>query len=260
MKSIEELISLDGKVAVITGGAAGIGESIVRRLHEAGAQVVIADIVKESADALAAELNDMRDSSAFGLGGDISQADAVDEIVRVSVEVFGGVDILVNNAGVYPQSLLADMTSEDFMKVINVNLHGVFLMTKAVSEQMKQQGRGGKIINVTSIDALHPSMTGLAHYDASKHGVWGFTKNVALELAEYDITVNAIAPGGVATPGTGAGGDDPIPGLEEMTARVPMKRLGEPDEIGTAALFLASDMSSYMTGSQVVVDGGRLLA
>lgn len=259
MKAIEELVNLDGKVAIVTGGAAGIGEAIVRRLHEAGAQVVVADIVKEAADKLAAELNELRDGSAFGLGGDISQADAVDEIVRVTVEAFGGIDILVNNAGIYPMKLLAEMTSEDFMKVINVNLHGVFLTTKAVSEQMKLQGRGGKIINVTSIDALRPSMTGLAHYDASKHGVWGFTKNVALELAEYNIAVNAIAPGAVATPGTGAGSDVVIPGLEEMTARIPMKRQGEADEIGTVALFLASDMASYMTGSQVVVDGGRLL-
>jgi 2-deoxy-D-gluconate 3-dehydrogenase len=129
---------------------------------------------------------------------------------------------------------------------------------------MKAQG-GGKIINVTSIDALHPSMIGLAHYDASKHGVWGFTKNSALELAEHKIWVNAIAPGGIATPGTGAGNGAPVSEamasiIKTFLAKIPMHRMGEPDDIGTVALFLASDMASYMTGSQIVVDGGVLLS
>jgi 2-deoxy-D-gluconate 3-dehydrogenase len=127
--------------------------------------------------------------------------------------------------------------------------------------------KGGKIINITSVDALHPSMVGLAHYDASKHGVWGFTKNSALELSARGITVNAIAPGGIATPGTAAAqGDHKLPEgvdatamMEAFMAKIPMHRMGEPDEIGKVALFLASDMSSYMTGSQVVVDGGVLL-
>jgi len=148
-----------------------------------------------------------------------------------------------------------------------VNLRGVFLVTKAVSTQMITQGQGGKIINITSIDALHPSMVGLAHYDASKHGLWGFTKNIAIELAEHKIWVNAIAPGGVATPGVAAQsentGFDPEM-LQKQTeifrAKIPMHRMGEPDDIGKVALFLASDMSSYMTGSQVVVDGGALLS
>ncbi len=119
------------------------------------------------------------------------------------------------------------------------------------------------LINVTSIDAIHPSMIGLAHYDASKHGVWGFTKNAALELAKDNIWVNAIAPGGIATPGVAAMSQGASADMEEATkaflANIPMHRFGDPDEIGKAALFLASDMSSYMTGSQVVVDGGALL-
>jgi 2-dehydro-3-deoxy-D-gluconate 5-dehydrogenase len=111
------------------------------------------------------------------------------------------VDILVNNAGIFPFAPLSEMTEADFMRVIDVNLRGVFLCTRLAAERMIEQGRGGRIVNITSIDALHPSAAGLAHYDASKHGVWGFTKNVALELAEHGIWVNAIAPGGVATPG-----------------------------------------------------------
>jgi 2-deoxy-D-gluconate 3-dehydrogenase len=121
---------------------------------------------------------------------------------------------------------------------------------------MIDQGGGGRIINVTSIDALHPSMVGLAAYDASKHGAWGFTKNAALELAPHGIRVNAIAPGGIKTPGVG---DVDEAKMAAFTQMIPMGRMGEADEIALAALFLASDMSSYMTGSQIVVDGGRLL-
>ena len=159
-----------------------------------------------------------------------------------------------------------ELAIENFEKVIDVNLDGVFLCTKYASEQMKKQGKGGKIINVASIDALHPSMVGLSAYDASKHGVWGFTKNAALELAPFKIWVNSIAPGGIATPGVakmqsqensaGDGGK----AIEEFMAKIPMGRIGEPDDIGKVALFLASDMSSYMTGSQIVVDGGVLLS
>ena len=151
------------------------------------------------------------------------------------------------------------MSEDDFRKVIDVNLLGVFLCTKAVAERMIEQGGGGRIVNVTSVDALHPSAVGLAHYDASKHGVWGFTKNVALELAPHGIWVNAIAPGGVLTPGvqaiqTGEGAEE----VESATASTPMGRLADPDEIGRVAVFLASELASFMTGSQIVVDGGML--
>ena len=166
-------------------------------------------------------------------------------------------DILVNNAGIFPMLPLKDLDVETFRRVIDVNLTGLFLCTKAVSARMIAQGRGGRIVNVTSIDALHPSMVGLAHYDASKHGAWGFTKNIALELAPHNIAVNAIAPGGIRTPGTGDMDEVALAGFEAM---IPMRRMGDPDDIGRAALFLACELSSYMTGAQIVVDGGRLLA
>jgi 2-deoxy-D-gluconate 3-dehydrogenase len=155
------------------------------------------------------------------------------------------------------------MDAMDFDKILAVNLKSAFLFTKAGAEAMIKQGRGGKIINITSIDALHPSSVGLAVYDASKHGLWGFTKNAALELAPHNIQVNAIAPGGITTPGTGAGkpvSPDMESILKKFAEKIPMRRMGEPDDIGKVALFLASDMSSYMTGSQIVVDGGVLLA
>lgn len=244
---MDKLLDLSGKVAIVTGGAVGIGAGIVKRFEEAGAKVVVADLTT---------------------GFDVSKEEDVKKLVSETVDKYGSIDILVNNAGIYPNIPLTKMTVEDFEKVISVNLKGVFLTTKYVSEQMIKQGRGGKIINVSSIDALHPSMIGLAAYDASKHGLWGFTKNVALELAQYKIWVNAIAPGGITTPGVAkmqsgapaAPGVDPKAMIEAFMAKIPMHRMGEPDDIGKVALFLASEMSSYMTGSQIVVDGGVLLS
>lgn len=258
-QAINVMMSLEGKTAFVTGAAAGIGEAIAKRLHEAGASVVVADLNKEAADSLAVVLNGLRAGSAAGFGLDVSHAAEVDAAFDYALQQFSSIDILVNNAGIFPMVPLADMTEENFMKVIDVNLRGVFLCTKRASEIMKQQGKGGKIINITSIDALHPSMVGLAHYDASKHGVWGFTKNIALELAPFNIAVNAIAPGAIATPGVGAI-DGKLPEvMADMAKKIPMGRFADPDEIGKVALFVASDASSYMTGSQIVVDGGMLL-
>ncbi len=199
---------------------------------------------------------------------DVSAEKDVKNMIEQTVATYGSVDILVNNAGIYPSIPVMNMTLADFEKVLAINLKGVFLCTKYAAEQMIKQGKGGKIINITSIDALHPSSVGLAHYDASKHGVWGFTKNVALELAPHKIWVNAIAPGAIMTPGVlkmqsgepASSSVDMKKVLDNFLANIPMHRMGEPDEIGKVALFLASDMSSYMTGSQIVVDGGVLLS
>jgi 2-deoxy-D-gluconate 3-dehydrogenase len=254
---LPELIDLTGRTAIVTGGAMGIGLGIARRLHEAGASVVVADLDalagKDAAEALQAR----RAHSALAVRCDVSDAESVERMVDAAVEAFGGVDILVNNAGIFPMLPLSGLDLETFHRVIDVNLTGLFLCTKAVSARMIAQGKGGRIINITSIDALHPSMVGLSHYDASKHGAWGFTKNVALELAPHGISVNAIAPGGIKTPGVG---DIDAAALAGFEAMIPMRRMGDPDDIGRVALFLASELSSYMTGAQIVVDGGRLLA
>jgi 2-dehydro-3-deoxy-D-gluconate 5-dehydrogenase len=254
---LAKLLSLTGKTAIVTGGAMGIGEGIASRLAEAGANVIVADLDLVAAEETAKKYTD-QGWQAKAIQADVSDQDSVRSMVSAAVEAYGGLDIIVNNAGIYPMKTLAEMELADFEKVIAVNLKGVFLCVKAASTQMIQQGRGGHIINISSIDALHPSMVGLAHYDASKHGVWGFTKNVALELAEHKIWVNAIAPGGISTPGAGKGktSEEVIKAFE---AKIPMHRMGEPDDIGKVALFLASDMSSYMTGTQVIVDGGVLL-
>jgi 2-deoxy-D-gluconate 3-dehydrogenase len=252
---VAELLDLTGRTAVVTGGAMGIGQAIVRRLHEAGANVVIADLSSVTAD-LAGALNATRSGSAVGLHADVSLELDAHRATTAAVEHFGAIDILVNNAGIYPQRPVLDMDAALFRKVVEVNLIGLFLCSKAAAERMIERDRGGRIINITSIDALHPSMVGLAHYDASKHGAWGFTKNLALELAPHRIWVNAIAPGGIATPGVGDMPEDVIAAFEQT---IPMRRMGDPDEIARATLFLAGDLASYMTGSQIVVDGGKLL-
>jgi len=256
--NIRDILDLKGKTAFVTGAAAGIGEGIVRRLHEAGANVVVADINQERADAVADELNHKRPESAISYAFDVGVAHEVNQAFEHAIQHFGAVDILVNNAGIYPFVTLADMTEEIFEKTINTNLKSVFLCTKVATDHMKATHNKGKVINITSIDAIHPSMAGLAHYDASKHGEWGFTKNVALELAPFGISVNAIAPGAISTPGTQGITVNPA-AMEQMISRIPMARMGEADEIAKAVLFLASDLSSYMTGEQIVVDGGRLL-
>ncbi len=264
--SIDKLLDLSGKTAIVTGGALGIGFGIASRFAEAGANVMIVDLKEQEAEKAASDLKS-KGWKAKVIAADVSAENDVRKILGETIKSFGSVDILVNNAGIYPSIPVHQMTLADFEKVIKVNLESVFLCTKYVSEQMIEQGKGGKIINITSIDALHPSSVGLAHYDASKHGVWGFTKNVALELAPHKIWVNAIAPGGILTPGVenlqknmpAPKGVDMQKLMETFLSKIPMHRLGEPDEIGKVALFLASDMSSYMTGSQIIVDGGVLL-
>jgi len=264
---IRDLVDLRGKSAIVTGGAKGIGLAIAYRLAEAGAAVLIADIDGEAAEQAAASLPTTGAKSAH-LKVDVSDEANIAHMVDYCQREFGSVDILVNNAGIYPPAPLEHMTEEQFERVLHVNLRSVFLATKYASAVMKKAGKGGRIINITSIDAIHPTMVGLSHYDASKHGVWGFTQNVALELAPYKIWVNAVAPGGILTPGVQAmqaGGpaqsaDAQKQQTEAFLAKIPMHRMGEPDEIGKVVLFLASDLASYMTGTHLVVDGGVLLA
>lgn len=259
---LKEVMDLSGRVAIVTGGAMGIGYGICARLAEAGASVVVVDINKAVLDEAVAKLTE-KGWKAMGVVADVSNSEQVANMIDTALAKYGGIDILVNNAGIYPNIPVMQMKEAELDRILEINLKGVFLCTKKVAEVMIGQGRGGKIINITSVDALHPSMVGLAVYDASKHGLWGFTKNLALELAPHKIWVNAIAPGGISTPGTGAGkplNKEMEEVMKPFLAKIPMRRMGEADEIGKVALFLASDLSSYMTGSQVVVDGGVLLA
>lgn len=255
---------LTGKTAIVTGGAMGIGVGIVRRLAEAGANVVIGDVDGPAAERAAATVPGP--ARVVAMHADVTQVHTGDRLVARCVEEFGGLDILVNNAGIFPLAPMLQTPPELFDRVYAVNLKGLAYVTKAAAVRMVAQGRGGKIVNIASIDSLRPSMVGLAAYDASKGGVLMLTKSLALELAPHGIQVNAIAPGGISTEGTAA----LMTGLgltpeqqEEMTRqsveRIPMRRMGVPDDIARVAVFLASSGSDYMTGDIVVVDGGWLL-
>jgi 2-deoxy-D-gluconate 3-dehydrogenase len=257
---------LTGKRAVVTGGAMGIGYGIVSRLAEAGADVLLTDLDGDLAESKAAALAESG-SKVMSRQVDVSAADAGDLIVAAATEHLGGVDILVNNAGIYPQVPMLEMDRALWDKILAVNLTGLAFVSRAVGRRLVEQGSGGAIVNIASIDALHPSMVGLAAYDASKGGVLMFTRNLALELAPHGVRVNAIAPGGIATEGASR----PLEGsgltpeqMEAMMAgfieSIPLKRIGTPDDIATAAVFLASDAASYVTGELLVVDGGTLLA
>lgn len=260
----DRAFDIAGKNAIVTGGAMGIGLGVVTRFVAAGANVLVADLDGELAGKRAAELDGPGKTAALAV--DVAVDDAGRRLVDECMANFGSVDILVNNAGIYPVTPMLELSREAWQRVIDVNLTGLAFISKSVARQMVDQGSGGKIVNIASIDSLHPSMVGLAAYDSSKGGVLMFTRALALELAPHGITVNAIAPGGINTEGISA----PLQGsgmtegemqamTERFAAAIPLGRMGEPDEIATTALFLASPASDYVTGELIVVDGGRLL-
>jgi 2-deoxy-D-gluconate 3-dehydrogenase len=260
-----ELVDLAGKAALVTGAAQGFGFACARRLSEAGASVLLTDrrpdTLERAAERLASEGRTV--GSAVG---DVSVAGDVDRLVAECVLRFGRLDILVNNAGAYSNFTIEKLPLEELARVLAVNVEGAFYCAQQAARQMIVQGDGGAIVNITSIDALHPTSRGMSHYTTSKHALWGLTKCLALELGPHGIRTNAIAPGPSLTEGVveyireGAPeGIDVEAQWEEAAKRVPMRRWAEPDEIGRVALFLASDLASYVNGAQIVADGGYLL-
>jgi 2-deoxy-D-gluconate 3-dehydrogenase len=254
--SIAQLFDLTGKAAIVTGGAMGIGRGIALRLAEAGAAVLIADLKLDAAHATAEEIK-ATGGKAEAIQADASSAADARKVVEKSVSSFGRLDILVNNAGIYPFVPALQAKEETWDRVLAVNLKGVFLYAQAAAQQMVQAGQGGRIINIASIDALHPTGN-LAHYDASKGGVLMLTKALAQEFGRHNITVNAIAPGGIETPGAQAS-ITPDTDMSVFTARIPLGRQGTPDDVAKVALFLASGAADYITGDLIVVDGGYLV-
>ncbi|MFC1944056.1 SDR family NAD(P)-dependent oxidoreductase [Chloroflexota bacterium] len=243
----------------------GIGQATSLRLAEAGAGVFIADIDIEAAEKTAREIEAIGGSSQ-AIQVDASSAVDARKGVLAIANTFGKLDILVNNAGIYPISP-ALKTSEDLWnRVHEINLKGLFLYSQAVARQMVEVGNGGKIINIASVNAIHPQ-TGQSHYGASKSGVIMLTRSLALEFARHNILVNAVAPGLILTPGFETMVDSFPPSdrpLEEKIAaplaRIPLNRMGNPDDIAKVILFLASSAADYMTGSTILVDGGYLLS
>jgi len=255
--SIAEHFDLAGKVAIVTGGATGIGGAISCRLAEAGASVLISDIDAYLAAETAAALKG-RGHVCEGVRGDASSLVDAGSVVAAAVEVFGRLDILVNSAGVYPLSSMLELSEAMWDTVMDVNLKGTAFHCRSAAEQMIREGHGGRIVNLASVTSMHPSPQ-QTHYAASKAGIIMLTKGLALEWAPHGIAVNAVAPGFVETPGTRHLAQEIQAGSKtgrRIMARVPLGRMCQPDEIAMAVLFLAGPASSYMTGSVMLVDGG----
>ena len=245
----------DGRVAIVTGSARGIGAGTAKRFAEEGASVAVLDLDEEHAEATASELG----GSAKGIGIECNVSDAASAEAAVGrvVEELGGLHILVNNAGITRDNLLFKMSEDDWDSVMNVHLKGAFLMSRAAQKTFVDQ-KYGKILNLSSVSAN--GNRGQANYAAAKAGVQGFTRTLALELGRYNVNVNAIAPGFIATDMTDATakrlGVDVDDFRKAAAESNPIKRVGAPEDIAAAAAFLCSDEASYITGQTLYVDGG----
>ena len=245
-----EKLKLKGKVALITGAAQGIGKSIALLLAQNGANIVVSDINLERAEETAREI-ESNGSKAMAVKVDVANLKEVEQMVEAVLEKFGKIDILVNNAGITRDKLILRMTEEDWDAVLNVNLKGTFNCTKVVVRHMAKQ-RSGKIISIASVVG-EMGNAGQANYSASKAGVIGLTKTIAREFAQRRINVNAIAPGYIETPMTEI---LPEKVKEELKSLIPMERLGKPEDVAEAVLFLVSEESNYITGQVLNVNGG----
>jgi 3-oxoacyl-[acyl-carrier protein] reductase len=248
---------LKDKVAIVTGARRGMGKSHALALAKAGAKVMVADISLEDCQSVVEEIKKAK-GKAMAVKCDVSKKAEVDEMVRKTVEEFGKLDILVNNAGICQFKPFLDLTEEDWDRTISINLKGYFLCAQAAAREMIKQ-KSGAIVNIASIamGQVGVGFATLAHYCASKGGIVGFTETLAQELAPYNVRVNAISPGAIDTPMV-----DPLKTdaktMEGTLARIPLHRMGKAQEVSNLVLFLVSDASSYMTGSDVVIDGGWL--
>lgn len=251
------MFDLKNKVAIITGARRGMGRTHALILAKAGAKVVVSDISLEDCERVVKEIN----GDAIAVKCDISKKKEVDDLIKKTIKEFGKIDILVNNAGIFPFKPFLEIEEEDFEKVIDVNLKGYFLCTQAAVKEIQknqpdEKGQRGSIINIASVAALM-GFSGLTHYCASKGGIVAMSKALALELAPLGIRINNIDPGAIDTPGASVA-EMTEEQKKAMVSLIPMKRQGVDEEISNVVLFLASDASSYMTGSTIVVDGGWL--
>ncbi len=245
---------LDGKTAIVTGASRGIGAEIAKYLAKEGARVAVNYSGSQSKAEEVVKAIEAAGGEAFAIQASVADSESVKEMIAATMERFGSIDILVNNAGITRDNLLMRMKESEWDDVINTNLKGVFLCTKAVTRQMMKQ-RAGRIINIASIVGVSGN-AGQANYVAAKAGVIGLTKTTAKELASRNINVNAIAPGFITTEMT-----EQLPEevKTQMLTQIPLSKLGNPEDVAKAVVFLASEDSNYITGQTLHVDGGMVM-
>lgn len=250
-------MQLKDKTAIITGARRGMGRTHALALAEEGANVVVSDISLEDCQKVVDEIKSAG-GEAIAVKCDVTKKQEVEKMVKDALDKFGKINILVNNAGIAEFKAFLEMTEEEWDKTLDINLKGYFLCAQACAKEMAKQ-KSGTIVNISSIamGQVGVGFSEITHYCASKGGIAGMTEALAVELASYNIRVNAIAPGIIETPMIDSIKQDPKT-MEAMLARVPMGRVGKPEEVSNAVVFLASDKASYITGSVIVVDGGYL--
>lgn len=246
-------VRLEGKTAVITGAANGIGWAIAETFAREGAKLVLADVRGEELERVAASLRE-QGHDAVGMSVNVTSREQVERLMQETVRMHGRIDIVVNNAGILADAQLVKMTEEQWDRVIEVNLKGVFLVGQAAARIMKEQG-GGVILNASSVVGLYGNF-GQTNYAAAKWGVIGMTKTWAKELGKYGVRVNAVAPGMIATAMTE---QMPAHVLERMKQKAVLGRMGTPEEVANGYLFLASDEASFITGAVLSIDGGMTI-
>lgn len=248
--------NITNKVAIITGASKGIGKGIAEVFASKGCHLILTARERESLEQTVTTVRQINPTiQVIGIQADVANGNDMAKVASEAKERFGRVDILCQNAGIFPIKNLPEMSLADWNTVTNINLTGTFITVKAVLPMMMKQSYG-RIVLISSITGPRTGIPGLAHYAASKSGMNGFMKSAALELAQYNITINAVEPGNILTEGVKQTGQEYI---DTMRAAIPMGRLGTPQEIGYAAAFLASDQASYITGQSLIVDGGQTL-
>ena len=245
--------TLDNKIALVTGAGRGIGQAIALKLAADGADIAVVDLKPEFCTETCEKARALG-RRAWAYGADVSKAASVEETVTKALADCGKVDILVNNAGITKDTLLMRMSEADWDAVLDINLKGTFLFTKALTRDFVKQ-RSGRIVNIASVIGLVGN-AGQCNYGASKAGVIGFTKSVARELASRNVTCNAVAPGFIETKMTAALGEDI---RKKLMDQIPLRRLGSPNDVANAVHFLASDQAAYITGQVLTVDGGMVM-
>ncbi len=250
------MISLEGRNAIVTGAARGIGAACALAFARHGANVVLGDVLEEVCSDAARRIREETGASAMAVRADVSLEEDCDALLAACTEHFGACDILLNNAGIIVPGSILDSVVEDFDRVLSVNLRGTYLMSRLVAGHMVERGVKGAIVNMSSTNAVVTIPNQLA-YAVSKGGVAQLTKVMAMALAPHDIRVNAIGPGSIATDMLATVMADEE-GRRTILSRTPMGRIGEPEEVASVAVFLASDYASYLTGETVYPDGGRL--